>query len=430
MRLKKSSLIVLAAASFTSAVSFAAPACRDVFYYNPEVAALVSYDPVKQWLEWEQKSNFEIFRKSEAPVSVPTLSVDRASVNVTFLDSAPVELRALIQQGSAIRWFKHPFNTKSTIPHFHETSKSNLVTYFTASRSLAITLGDHVFTLKMPTDHPHGFEGQYQPSKATTQEDIMDGINRMSYVEKIDKKIGLDPKLILAKEVAMVADKATGEGYLFRDISFMNDGNYYLPALSIPYAGRKIAALNKQHPDTFWSKNYAELLGSAKAKLLLRYGLQMETPNSQNMLIQLDHDLRPTGVIVFRDISDTVLIEGVAKGLGEGSTLKRDAEIGVENSTEIQPYWSNSAWRFDEAGKDSFDETTLSSWGKVHDQAYRREIARALGLDLSQFAKIDKNAAFDAFMSSEIVQAKLKAYRQKLEQKETQKNSTKEQHAS
>lgn len=411
MLMTRKALVYLPLILLSTSVSQALPICKNMFLQKNEISAVVNQDPVKQWLTWEQKSNFGIFRKSGDPIAVQNISVPKSAVTTTFLQSASKDLRALIAHDNVVSWFKHPYNTFDSLPYFNETSKKTVQTYFTASRSLALILGEQVYTLKMGTDHPHGPKGEYQYAKAFTKEDITDGINRMTYVEKVDSAIGQDPTLILAKEVAMVAEKKSGEGYLFRDISFMNDGNYYLPALSIPYAGREIAKLNQQEPDAFWQEHYATLLGKAKAKLLLRYGLQMETPNSQNMLIQLDLNLKPTGVIVFRDISDTILINAVAEGLGETKTLQKDKELGVENGDQIQPFWSNSAWRFDEAGENSFSSRTLSTWGRAHDRAYLQEIEKALGLDLSQFQRIDNNPAFDTFMSSEIVKQKLKAYR-------------------
>jgi len=415
MKLEKFVFTILTTLSLIGSLSMAAPVCRDVFYYNPAVAQLVVADPVQQWLNWEQAYNVEAFRKSQTPVFVPGSRVDASTVNVTFLPSAPPVLHSLIERPDGVEWFRHPYNTNSTLPHYNDPQQTTLTTYFTASRSLALILGKNVFTLKMPTDHPHGPEGKLQKGKATTKEDITDGINRMSYIAQVDQKIGQDPQLILAKEVATVADKKTGEGYLIRDISFMNDGHYYLPALSIPYVGRKIAELNHQSPDAFWQIHYAELLGRSKAKLLLRYGLQMETPNSQNMLIQLDHDLRPTGVLIFRDISDTVLIEGIARGLGADQVLRRDAAMGVENSRVLRPYWRNSAWKFDLAGDNSPSPETLRNWGLAHDNAYKKEIEKALDVDLSQFTIIDQNPDFDKFMNSYLVQTKVKAYREKLE---------------
>ncbi len=382
---------------------------------------IIEKPPFEQWLIWEQEANFAEFRKDRAPIKVDFSLVSKSGIQTTFLPDASDQLKNLILNGNKIRWFKHPYNTVHSLPDAQEVSDGSVNAFLTASRSLAIQVGDEYYTIKMPTDYPHGPKGQYQPGKASTSEDILDGINRMNYFTRVDSEIGLDPDLILAKEVAMVADKETGEGFLFRDLSFMKSGNYYLPALSIPYVGREIAEKNGIPVEEFWQKAYAQLLGRSKAKLLLRYGAQMETPNSQNMLIELDKNLKPTGRMVFRDISDTVLIEGVASGLGETDVLKKDSENGVENAQIIQPYWSNSAWRFDEAGEKSFSKKTLINWGHAHNQAYLQEIESALGLDLSRFKNIILSRSgpvrqadeFDLFMSSSIARNKLKAYRLK-----------------
>lgn len=414
MKTQMHKLILFSLSFLISTSVFALPVCRNLFTQSAAVSAFVNVDAVKQWLLWEQKANFEIFRKSELPIQVNKSIVNVSEVNIHIMDGTPNVLKSLIVNDSGISWFKHPYNTVAKIPYFNDTPTDKIPVFLTASRSLALSLGQNVFTLKMPTDYPHGPKGQYQPGKASTKEDILDGINRMEYVNRVDREIGNDSLLILAKEVAMVADKKTGEGYLFRDLSFMNDGNYYLPALSIPYVGREIAKLNNEDPNQFWQKNYAALLGRAKAKLLLRYGLQMETPNSQNMLIQLDSNLRPTGKIVFRDISDTILIEGVAQGLGEAKVLEKDATLGVENGNSIQPFWSNSAWRFDEAGTNSFSAKILRLWGLEHDQAYLKEIEQTLGINLNHIQYVDNNASLNQLMGSDIVKAKLKNYRAQL----------------
>lgn len=416
MKSTKLSILVLSM-TLASSLASAAPACRNIFAYSPKTLQLVEMDAVKQWLYWEQQSNFAIFRKSGEPFPVPIVKIPRDSVKITYGDNAPTSLKNLIDNGGAeVNWFKHPYNTDGNVPHFFDTvSGSSVVTYFTASRSLALNLGKDVFTIKMGTDRPHGPEGQYQPAKASTREDILDGINRMEYIDAVNRKVGTDPSLILAKEVAFVADRAIGEGYLFRDISFMNDGNYYLPALSIPYAGREIAKHNRSNPDFFWKKHYAQLLGAAKAKLLLRYGLQMETPNSQNMLIQLDRNLKPTGKIVFRDISDTMLVEGFARELGAEAVLQKDATLGVENTKDYKPFPSNSFWRFDEAGANAFSMKTISEWTFAHDRAYFKEIGKALGVNLNNFLFADGNPAFKKFMDTPEVKAKIREYRQRLE---------------
>lgn len=351
---------------------------------------VVQADPVKQWLLWEQKSNIEMFRKSQKPIAVPTALVYKDQVNVTFSSFANADVKNFVLTSSdqIIRWYNHPYNTDKRVP-FSQRSSGSIQAYFTASRSLSLVSENSVYTIKTGTNYPHGPKGEYQPEKAKTQEDILDGIERMKYIRNVEQRIGRDPMLMIAKEVAFVSEKKSGDGYLLRDMSFLKDGHYYLPALSIPYAGREIAHLNGEIPEIFWKKHYGETLGRAKAKLLLRYGLQMETPNSQNMLIQLDKNLRPTGVIVFRDVSDTHLIRSLAMALGEDYQYQKDYEMGVENKSMIKPYWSNSSWRMDEAKELSYSPETLKQWGEAHDNAYKQEVEMTTGIDLSNVKDID-----------------------------------------
>ncbi|GIL18689.1 MAG: hypothetical protein BroJett040_24400 [Oligoflexia bacterium] len=397
----------------TSMTSQGAPSCTSLFSQK-DTSALVQKDNFAQWAYWEQQSNLPQYRKTQAPLQVSYVDVPRSSLEITYLESAGPELQKIIEKNQeTIHYFQHPYNTNPHVPYSDQINPNGSITaYFTASRSLALRLNNEIYTLKLPTDQPHGPQRDYQFNKSSVKEDLLDASNRMSYIERVDREIGLDPELILAKEVAMVTDKKTGEGYLFRDLSFMKDGNYYLPALSIPFAGREIAEFNNEHPDLFWKKHYAEILGRSKAKLLLRYGLQMETPNPQNMLIQLDRNLKPTGVLVFRDLSDTVLIESIARGLGEHTVLEKDRTMGVENAESLRPYWSNSLWRFDRAGSNSFTKDTLIGWGRAHNEAYKRELEKALNIDLSLYNRIDESMDFDYLMSSDIVQQKLKRYRQ------------------
>ncbi len=156
-------------------------------------------------------------------------------------------------------------------------------------------------------------------------------------------------------------------------------------------------------------------------------------------MIELDQNLKPTGTIVFRDISDTMLVNSIAEGLGERSVLERDKKLGVENTTEIIPFWENSSWRFDEAGDNSFKREVLSSWGDLHNMAYLHEIELSLGVNLSAFYKKDVqtsaaahgqnplskgskgNPKLEEFMSTEYFKLKLRAYREKQRALQTSK---------
>ena len=84
-------------------------------------------------------------------------------------------------------------------------------------------------------------------------------------------------------------------GFLLRDLRLFQDGHYYLPALSLPFVGGADRARARRDAEAFWGHHFAEPVGRVKARLLARYGLWFETPNPQNLLVQLDRNLFPTG---------------------------------------------------------------------------------------------------------------------------------------
>jgi hypothetical protein len=396
--------------------SQAAPACVNIFAPVSFTSIVTETTPLKQWRRWEQLANQARFRTSQAPVRVPFVKVPAGHVIVHSLGEVSAKLKALLEDpaGTFARWFRHPFAREAKLPYAAAPEDGSVEAYLTASRSLELNMGEEHYSIKLATERPHGPEGRIQLKKASVAEDIRDAKSRMPYIAQVDAKIGEEPTIVFAKEVVAVEDGETGEGFLIRELSFLGSGNYYLPAFSLPYVGREIAEYNGAEPEAFWKTHYAKVLGRAKAQLLLRYGLQMETPNAQNFLIELDPDLRPTGRIVIRDLSDTQLVRPIARALGEGDTLKSDHEARVANTNSLRPWGRNSLWKMDEAEERSFSEDTLHSWYHAHNQAYRQELERVLGVDLSRFKKLDLNSELDEFMVSRPVQMALAKHRAEL----------------
>ena len=144
--------------------------------------------------------------------------------------------------------------------------------------------------------------------------------------------------------------------------------------------------------------------------LLLRYGLIMEFPNPQNILVELDGNLWPTGRIVFRDLSDTVLLKSYARALGEGKTLVDDADRNVQNADNFIVDYENSFWGFKNAKQDWLSTETLRSWASTHNGAFYREIEEAMGI---QFPRREPKI-IAAFFSSPQGKEAIRKYRQKL----------------
>lgn len=395
---------------------FSALACQQIFHKSNhvDISAVVQFKPTEQWLRWEQSANFYKFHQSHDPVPMGMVLLPAKEFDVSFSNSAPSNLQKLVfSSPETASWFQHPFNTDQKVPYTDLLPHKKVRSYLTASRSLAILVGENVFTIKLGTNRPHGFKGDVQSQKTQLQQDLKISKNRMVLIDQADALFGEDSVLKVAKDVGVIIDKSTNEGYVIRDLSFLNNGNFYLPAFSIPYVGRDIARINHQDPIEFWEKHYAQVLGQAKAKLLLRYGLQMETPNSQNFLIELDQNLKPTGKIVFRDLGDSQIVENFSLDLTGTDFIQLDQKYKIQTIKSYKPYWKNSSWRMDQAQDKSFDFFDLYNWGRAHDAAYLKELESALSINLNQFIVIDNNPELDQFLNSELVKDKLSKYRQK-----------------
>jgi hypothetical protein len=356
---------------FISIPVHAANFCVAVFRELPEG---INRDSVEQMITWEQTSNTERWKKDESLVRLEVARVPKDSVVVRSGQSTPMDLiRYFVKR--TVRWPKHPYNTDETVPHFHAPKYETIKARFSASRSMFIRDSKlkGFFSIKMPTSRPH--ENTVQASKADLKNSVIISRNRSEMIDSLDRSMGKDARFEVLTDKLSIADKETGNGFVIRDLTPLSDGNYYLPAFSVPYAGRAIAEHLGVDFATLWKTYWAESLGESKAKLLIRYGLQMKTPNAQNMLIQLDKNLIPTGKMFFRDISDSSLVEVVAEGLGMSAQLETDRAAEYNVYDHLKSNWENSFWQMDEGG---VGYQIKNQWGSAHDNTYLNTIVSEL----------------------------------------------------
>jgi hypothetical protein len=324
----------------------------------------------EQWLRWEERANLRGFRTSTAPVAVSVASVARERVSLLVAPDAPADLVLRFVRGDEVLWPRHPLNADSSVAFADAPVVETWRARFTSSRTLVFPSGAAPFSLKLPTDHPH--PDFAQPEKTRLSSEVEDALARARRVARADRALGPDPGLLALREQVGVVARDTESGYLVRDLGPLADGSYWLPGLSVPFRGRAIARVHGEPFEVFWARHYAEPVGRAKAKLLVRYGLEYETPNPQNLLVQLDARLAPTGVIALRDLGDTEpVVEDAPGGAVGWIRLLRD----------LRPETRNSFWAFDEAAEDSVAADALADWRARHDRAYLGEIARLLDLD-------------------------------------------------
>jgi len=329
----------------------------------------VKSDPVAQWLDWEQQANLVGFRTSTAPVQVDVVAVPRSAVETHALPGAPSDVLDLFLRGDRVLVPRHPLNRDKTVAFSDEPVAERWTARFTSSRTLAFPgedSGDALFSVKLATDHPH--PSFRQPEKTKLRHEAIDAITWAWVLDRIDGLLGpIDPEIVLLPEMLIVLVDMRETGFLVRDLRLFQDGHYYLPALSLPFVGRAIAAKHGATFDAFWGRSFAEQVGRAKATLLARYGLWFETPNPQNLLLQLDRELRPTGKLIFRDMGD-----------GDCATDAKEARDvpWTRFEDDLRPETRTSFWAFDEAGEHSIPDSVLVRWYTRHDAAYYAELAR------------------------------------------------------
>jgi hypothetical protein len=322
-------------------------------------------DPIEQWLRWEEQANLLGFRTSTEPVELAVAEVPRSRVGVETGARTPAPIAARFLLGDRVRYPKHPLNRDASVAFHDEPEQGRWLARYTSSRTLVVVDGEAGarFSIKASTDHPH--PDFVQPEKTRLREEAEDAMRFARRIDAVDARLGADPALLLVKEVMTVLAVGSEHGFVVRDLAPLHDGSHYLPGLSVPFAGPAIARRLGAAFAELWGRFYAESVGRAKAKLLARYGLQYDTPNPQNLLVQLGRDLLPTGAIVFRDMGDLQPVVE-ANGTPDWSRALR----------EIRPETRNSFWAFDCAGEHAIAPDVLDRWCERHDRAYMNELAR------------------------------------------------------
>jgi hypothetical protein len=351
-------------------------------------------DPFEQWLQWEEQANLVGFRTVTAPVALEVSAIPADRVLVQLAAGVPEGLLRRFFRRGCVYFPKHPLNRDPKVAFAAAPAAERWPARFTSSRTLVVppTGSDPAFSVKLPTDHPH--PDFAQPEKTRLRAEAETAIRLSALIHRVDTALGRDRALGIVREAITVLVPGSDHGFVVRDLRVLQDGRLYLPALSIPWVGHEIAAAHSASFDRFWGIHYAAAVGRSKARLLARYGLQYDTPNPQNILVQLDGQLQPTGSIVLRDLGDmdTLMVE-VSEGANPWGPM----------DWTVRPETRNSFWAFDDCGARSVPPAVLERWYALHDRAYLTELAGSLALPAPVLAPApgDRFAALRAFFAAE-----------------------------
>lgn len=289
---------------------------------------------------------------------------------------------------ATVDYYIHPTNESSNIPYFLETGRHlpgpEAVT--SASRSMFVrTNNGGLFSIKMGTDYP---EGKSQPRNLKKlngiQNEVEFGINHTAALMDLKARFYSPRKFSLVNEVLSVTPQTeiVGRyGMMVRDLSFLkNKKRFYLPAFSIPYIGAAIAKKHGKDYAEFWGNHFAKSLGEAKAELFLKYGVLMDWPHGQNILIETDLNFRPTGKFVFRDLDDMKFYTPAAQYL-----LNDDQYYSVLHTPKVNFQWERTEQILIPIIQRETAPAGLyalaGQWKIQHDRAIRKAFAKALNIE-------------------------------------------------
>lgn len=389
---------------------------------------------IRQWLQWETSVTLPDWSQ-ERPISrLPIAQVSRQSVEVEALSKADIlGLETIADSASStVSWFKHPYNQNIKVPNFEAPVSGYGVAFHTASRTIVTKINSRLVSLKMPTDYPFGPSRHQQSEKIELHGDLKYSVARSKAILAIDNKIPEDPKLVIQKEIAAVIDKETRNGYLIRDMSALLDGHYYLPGHQLPYVGKVIAEKQGSDVATYWRQHWAAAIGRYQAKLLYRYGLEVRAVNPQNFLIQLNSNMEPTGVLVWRDLAESHLIEPIAAQIGLQDFINRDVKNGgwgVHKSVNIDN--ENIYWHFN-SQTPTLTSKQKQEWEMAHELAYRSELATALelGIPIGESMLAYVNRQIKEGTESDLLKAIRRWHSEQSAKKNDNKNSSQSRQAS
>lgn len=306
-------------ASLTALVSCQTPVKREIAsdFHIPENA--------HQLVTWETKANGVSTRSNEV------IRVDHYEIPLKLLQQDidktldPNMKNSLIFEKNGekyVRWVINPEDTKWHLEVKAFLEKNNLDStpkkffdgYLTASRSMIIVNPENgaTFSLKVSTNKTGG----NWTDKKQTWVDAKQVRNMNNWIGEVMSNMKTDTLVIMDEPMAMGIE-AIDHGMIMRSLNDVPSGeHYYLPGFSALHEaeGARIAKLNGATDiAAFWDKHYNQALARAAAEFFAYTGATYDSPHSQNFLIELDKEMKPTGKIVFRDLGDTYLLEDFAK---------------------------------------------------------------------------------------------------------------------
>lgn len=278
-----------------------------------------------QLVKWETKAN-AVSTRSDEVIRVEHYEIPARLIQQDIdstLDPAMKSSLIFEKNGEKyVRWVINPEDSKWHLEvkalleknGIDSTPKKFFDGYLTASRSMIIVNPENgaTFSLKVSTNKTGG----NWTDKKQTWTDAKQVRNMNKWIGEVMANMETETLVIMDEPLSMGL-KEIDQGMIMRSLNDVpGDQHFYLPGFSVLHEkeGARIAKLNgATNVAEYWDKHYNQPLAKAMAEFFAYTGAWYDSPHSQNFLVELDRDMRPTGRIVFRDLGDTYLLEDFAK---------------------------------------------------------------------------------------------------------------------
>ncbi len=332
---------------------------------------------VQKYLYYETKGNAAA-KRDTAKIMIKHLEIPLSAIETDFSSRFPDEIRqSLIFEKNGekyVRWIINPEDTKWKNELIKYLKGKKLSTkeyehfeaYQTASRSYVVhdPKSKATFSLKVSTN----VTGGNWRDKKQTMADSFETRIATDYIQNIHKNNPFENFKML-DEPAAFGIKEIDQGMMVRSLHELPQGEFiYLPGFSAVHEkiGKDIAKANgATDVAKFWNDNYNKLLARSLAELAAKAGVSYDSPHSQNFLIELDRNLRPTGKLILKDMGDIYLNEKMVKAFGGEALLNAfpeqnkfadelKAKVGILHGNKV-PSWLPDE-KYVEWGNDFYKE--------------------------------------------------------------------------
>ncbi len=355
-------------------------------------------DTVKQLVEWETRANAAIVgERSSETFDLYHYEIPLRLLKQDFahgLDEKVRESLVFTRDGEEyVRWLVNPEDTKWHLQVAEFLSrhgvqaelKTVLKGHLTASRSLIAFNPENgvSFSVKVSTNQTGG---NWKDKKQTWDDakqirKISDWINEVTHTMRTDTLIIMDEPLALGIE-------ELDQGLIVRSLNDVPEGEvYYLPGFSALHSseGRKIAEMNgATDVAAFWNQHYNLPLARALAEFSAYTGVYYDSPHSQNFMIELDSEFRPTGKVVLRDFGDAYVLDEFVKN----TDFKKVAEIWERDNVAHMKLKTAVGLLHGNAHPDWIDVATYKAWGEEFYSEYEKLFSEITGVPVDELKTV------------------------------------------